>query len=278
VPLEAQSYLGNLAQVKGGGLERYWSESELFRCSDGNDALARKLAEAIGPASIRLKTAVMALYVEESGVRLRCSDGSALEAEHAVLAVPPSVWRKIAIHPQLPAELRPQMGINVKYLAAVKERFWRGGGASANTSSDGMITCTWEGTDGQPGPGAALVAFSGGPAAQTCRTRWKASQDTAYRAELARLLAKFGEHAEGARFLDWVGDPWCGAGYSFPAPGQVTTVGPVLRKGLGRLQFAGEHACYAFVGYMEGALQSGAAAARRIAARDGVRISLERAA
>ena len=32
----------------------------------------------------------------------------------------------------------------------------------------------------------------------------------------------------------------------------------------GRLHFAGEHCCYKFVGYMEGALQSGIAAARNV--------------
>jgi monoamine oxidase len=60
-------------------------------------------------------------------------------------------------------------------------------------------------------------------------------------------------------------------GYSFPAPGQVTTVGPLMYKGVGnRLHFAGEHACYKFAGYMEGALNSGVSLARRLAARDGV--------
>jgi monoamine oxidase len=32
----------------------------------------------------------------------------------------------------------------------------------------------------------------------------------------------------------------------------------------GRLHLAGEHTCYAFVGYMEGALQSGVRVAQRI--------------
>ena len=70
--------------------------------------------------------------------------------------------------------------------------------------------------------------------------------------------------------MDWPGDAWTRASYSFPAPGQVTTMGPILREGVGRLHFAGEHACYAFVGYMEGALNAGTALARRLAQRDGV--------
>jgi monoamine oxidase len=70
----------------------------------------------------------------------------------------------------------------------------------------------------------------------------------------------------------WPDEEFTQAGYSFPAPGQVTTVGPLLAKGMGRLHFAGEHACYKFVGYMEGALSSGAALAKRIAQRDGILI------
>ena len=45
---EWQSYLGNLAMVKGGGLEKYWTESEVYRCKGGNQQLATKLAAAIG--------------------------------------------------------------------------------------------------------------------------------------------------------------------------------------------------------------------------------------
>ena len=68
--------------------------------------------------------------------------------------------------------------------------------------------------------------------------------------------------------MNWPNEIWTAAGYSFPAPGQVTTVGPILRAGLGRLHFAGEHTCYKFVGYMEGALNSGVSLAKRIAVRD----------
>jgi monoamine oxidase len=70
--------------------------------------------------------------------------------------------------------------------------------------------------------------------------------------------------------MDWPGDAWAKGSYSFPAPGQVTTIGPTLRAGLGRLHFAGEHTCYAFTGYMEGALRSGVDVAQRIASRDGL--------
>ena len=70
--------------------------------------------------------------------------------------------------------------------------------------------------------------------------------------------------------MDWPVDAWSKASYSFPAPGQVTSQGPTLYDGIGRLHFAGEYSSYAFMGFMEGALNSGAALAKRIAQKDGV--------
>ena len=70
--------------------------------------------------------------------------------------------------------------------------------------------------------------------------------------------------------MNWPRDPWTLTGYSFPGPGQVTSCGPQLAEGLGHLHFAGEHTCYKFVGFMEGALNSGVTVARKLALRDGV--------
>ena len=270
VEVARQSYLGNLAQIKGGGLEKYWTDSETHRCRGGNQQLAFKLAEALGAARLRLGVAVTEVRVKSDRVEIQLADGQIFEADEAVLAIPPSVWKKIRFTPELPATLSPQMGVNVKYLAAVKNRFWKKDRVGSNAFTDGMIGLTWEATDGQSDAGAAvLTVFSGAKGAETCRSRWQTERDRAYQTELEKLYPKFPENFVKSRFMDWPGDPWTGASYSFPAPGQVTTVGPVLHAGLGRLHFAGEHACYQFVGYMEGALHSGAALAKRLAVRDG---------
>src|SRR5204862_12932 len=82
----------------------------------------------------------------------------------------PSVWKKIQFRPALPADLQPQMGTNVKFLAAVKGPFWKDKGLAPDSLSDGDICMTWDATDGQEGEdkGACLTAFSGGPAAEAC--------------------------------------------------------------------------------------------------------------
>jgi monoamine oxidase len=265
-----QSYLANLAMVKGGGLEKYWDESEVYRCQGGNQQLARRFVGAIGAARVLTRTPVRSITVADTGVRVALANGKILEAEHVLLTAPPSVWNRIAIDPVLPPALSPQMGTNVKFLIGLKAPFWRRAELAPELLSDGPVSMTWHATDGQPGPGEAMVAFSGGPAADTCR-EWTAAQRTEnYLRELEKVYKGIRASFVRQRFMDWPGDPWSKASYSFPAPGQVTTQGPTLRQGIGRLHFAGEYCSYAFMGYMEGALNSGAAAARRIATRDGV--------
>ena len=265
-----QSYLANLAMVRGGGLEKYWTDSEVYRCRGGNQQLAHRLAGALGEGRIRTRTIVRAITLGAASARVRLADGSVLEADHVVFTAPPPVWNRIAIDQPLPPGLVPQMGSNVKFLMAFRRPFWRAAGLMPDLMSDGPVSLTWHGTDGQEGPGEALVAFSGGPAADACREWPAADRNERYLAELQKVYADVRRSFVRARFMDWPSDPWVKASYSFPAPGQVTTQGPTFGRGHGRLHFAGEYCAYAFMGYMEGALRSGAAAARRIALHDGV--------
>ena len=73
-----------------------------------------------------------------------------------------------------------------------------------------------------------------------------------------------------SKFVNWPNYKWSKASYSFPNCGDILTWGPKFSQGYdGKLHFAGEHTCYAFTGYMEGALQSGYRLARKLVSRDG---------
>src|SRR5215472_14779590 len=197
--------------------------------------------------------------------------GSGPRARPCAAPVPPSVWGRIAFEPPLPTGLTPQMGRTVKFLVGVKKRFWKDLKLSPESLTDGPIHLTWEATDRQPGEeGACLTLCAGGPSVDRI-LRWPPERRAAeLLAALGKLYSDVAKQVERTRLMDWPNDPWVRAGYSFPAPGEVTTVGPLLHKGLGRLHFAGEHTCYAFFGYMEGALHSGVSLARKWAKRDGV--------
>lgn len=272
-----QSLLGQLAAVKGGGLEKFWKESEVYRCQGGNDSLARKLYEGIGADRVTKELPATSIAMKGENVVVTAKDGRTLECDDVVLAVPPPTWQKIEVN--LPGGMKPQMGLNTKWLAHVKKRFWEEGKPklSQYALGDGLIEQTWDATDAQgavddTNGGACMTGFSGGPSVEKAAAMSKDEREKAFGALYESFYPGFGENKVATRYMNWPKEAWTGASYSFPAPGQVTTVGPMMAKAHmgGKLHIAGEHTCYKFVGYMEGALSSGTAVAKRLAKRDGV--------
>ena len=117
---EWQSYLGNLAMVQGGGGEKYWTDSEVYRCAQGNQALATKLLAAIGARAGAPQHDRQAHRPRRQGVRVTLASGEMVGGDDVILAIPPSTWNRIGIEPALPAALTPQMGSNVKYLISLR--------------------------------------------------------------------------------------------------------------------------------------------------------------
>ncbi len=119
--------------------------------------------------------------------------------------------------------------------------------------------------------GACLVGFAGGSSCQRALKMDRKTRDQQFANALEGFFPGYKNFVKSF-YMDWPNEPWAGASYSFPAPGQVTTVGPLMDHPHmdGGLHLAGEHTCYKFVGYMEGALQSGIRVAKRLSARDNV--------
>jgi monoamine oxidase len=271
-----QSLLGVLGIVKGGGLDGFWDETDTLHVKGGCQQLAERLAaslrERCGREVVRLGQPVSAVRAGQDGVTVELRGGGVLKGDDVVVTLPPSVWSKVNFEPALPPGLATPLADNVKYLAVTRGRPWAAAGRSVNALSDSPVQLTWETTAGQGSEGHhAVVAISGGPAADACRSWAPASRDASYRKALDRFWPGFARAAVGGHFCDWLTDPFSRGSYSFPAPGQVTVAGPLLAKGVGgRVHFAGEHCCYAFTGWMEGALASGVRLARRLSERDGL--------
>ena len=88
---------------------------------------------------------------------------------------------------------------------------------------------------------------------------------------LNTIYPGYSGHVEKTMFMGWAEDKWTLCGYSAPTIGQVTSIYPNLEAGFGdRLFFAGEYASLRFSGYMEGALDSGARVARKLAGKLGL--------
>jgi len=280
IPTSEQSLLGVLAMIKGGGLDRYWTDTELFRCEGGNQKLADEFAAALNRKKLTVhKNAPVEMIVRTGSrvsLQIKGRQGKD-EADDVILAVPPSVWYTIKVDdfPDLAKRLAkpPKMGANVKYLMEFKKRFWKEFASSPTLSEDGPVDLTWETTedDNDEDGGFVMVAFSGSIDAEECTGWSEGERKERYVAALREPYPGIGEQMGKTKFMDWPRQEWTMASYYFPRLNEVTSWGPFWKAGYGGwLHFAGEHTSYAFMGYMEGALSSGYRLAKRLAIRDRV--------
>jgi monoamine oxidase len=265
-PSWQQNYLGLLALVSAGrmgddtvGLRGYWEYTETHRCAGGNHQLAAQLAT--GLTDLRLSAPVDTISLSDSGVSIDWSgpSGGSEAFDYVVLAAPPFTWPTVHAAPfdWDPVRWTMSHGPAVKHLSSVDTEFWVPAGLAPSALSDGFGSL-WEGTDQQPtgDGGFVLTVYSGGKYVMP---------DLDYPPKIAELYPGYAPSA--TRFVDWPATPYILTGYSVPDRGQLTTVGPNLSIPLAnRMVFAGEQACPGFFGHMEGALQSGARAAKAILA------------
>ncbi|MGH6983531.1 MAG: flavin monoamine oxidase family protein [Stellaceae bacterium] len=283
VPASRQSYLGVLALIAGAqraqaGKEEhddsYFTQTENVRCESGNQSLAFRLAETIERQGdeVKLSNWVKSIAVHARGVTVTPRHGRPVTADHAVLAVPPSAWDRIKIDPPIDPSYRMSMGTVVKYFSTVRTRFWFADKLSPNSTSENF-GMTWDATDNQmqaPGQNVRFALFAGGNAAERALSVYGKSRPERlhrfYDRHIGEVYKAYpSSRARWPRFVAWPQEPWTWGGYSCPAPGEVTRIGKFLSQPFCRhLHFAGEHVCLPFYGFMEGALQSGAMAAKAI--------------
>jgi monoamine oxidase len=283
VAADCQSFLGVLAMVKGGGLQRYWDDTEVYRCEGGNQQLAECFQAALNRRRRRVFTCSPVREIAWSNGVARVTiqrkrKHEVREAEDVILTVPPSVWRRISFADEtLRQRLHspPQMGTNVKYLMRLRRRFWQAFASSPTLTEDGPVDITWETTESDEVGDYGFVAFSGACDAEKCVKWRKRTRRAKYVKALKAPYPGIAGEIEGSRFMNWPKATWTRASYYFPKMKEVGSWGPFWNTGYGQwLHFAGEHTCFAFVGYMEGALQSGYRLSRRLALRDRQRLRI----
>ena len=108
-----------LVAIKGGGLEKFWTETEVYRCWQGNDSLATSFAHMIAERkSLHLRTPVTSVTRRANGMDVTDQSNKIWSADYVVLAIPPTTWDKIRFDPAGEINsIKLQMGSNVKFLA-----------------------------------------------------------------------------------------------------------------------------------------------------------------
>jgi monoamine oxidase len=242
--------------------------AQMFRFVGGSQLIAQKLAHRLG-SRVKLGTPVHRVESFKGGVRV-VSKHHVVTARQVIVAVPPTLVRRIHFHPALPATRRaldremPQ-GALLKVTAVYDRAFWRDAGLSGTAISlNGPVNATFDDSppDGSPG---AVFGFVGGDEARRYRAMSKADRRAAVLKNFSDL---FGRQAlNPTRFFDtdWPGARWSRGGpVGIAHPGLLLAHGPALRDPVGRIHWAGTETSGYWNGYMDGAVRSGKRAAREV--------------
>ncbi len=257
-------------------------EQGAYRLEGGTQRLVESLVSAFEQTGgmLMLNTVAEAVQRGRRGVRLYAhTDGRAmcLDARYAVIALPFPMVPQLEFRPSLRPErldalARIGRGHVVKNLLQFRTRFWlhqqpqRDRAARLPITPD--ISAIWDETDILPGEAGILSLWVGGEPA----SRW-ARFSEAERLELCLQVLDALYPNCRAQFIrgvsmHWSQEPFSQVGYPFQPPGLLTGGFRELLKPEGRLFFAGDYLSL-FVGYMEGALESGERAACAILKRLG---------
>jgi monoamine oxidase len=237
----------------------------------GSQRIAHLLARRLGERVV-LRSPVRSIE-QGRGRVIVTSDRVVVDADQVVVALPPALARRIEFTPALPRAKRRVLeslvpGRLIKWQAVYDEPFWRDQGLSGQGVSDvGPANTTFDNTPPSGGPPGILFGFIGGAEADRAA---RLSRSERRRAVLANFVDFFGPEAARPTEsfeLDWTDEAWTrGCPVGHPTKGLLHRYGPLLRKPLGRIHWAGTETATYWNGYMDGAVRSGEDAARAILA------------
>lgn len=233
----------------------------------GTQQIADKMAADLGER-VRLNAAVSRIEWSDDAVAVTSSAG-VVEARRAIVAIPPAHRLALDIAPAPPIEYQqlaqrwPQGALSKAYVV-YQRPFWREAGHSGQALSDeGPVFITFDVSPADDGPGVLLGfvdsrEFDALPPEQR---REKA---------LTSFTALFGVDAENPiDYLDhcWGAETFAPGGPTAAVPpGSWTQFGPLLRKPVGPLHWAGTETADEWTGFLDGAVRSGRRAAAEVAA------------
>jgi monoamine oxidase len=258
-------------------------DDERFHIVGGNDQLVSRMMGQLPPETVRHDHVLVAIRQRaDRAIRLVFDvSGKSVEktADLVVLALPFSTLRDVELrHAGLSKTKRHVirtmgMGTNAKIHLELSHKTWPTLGYSGATYGDWQrLACAWDDTV-QLGPAARpalYLAFPGGRVGRTGITgeahgsapardvRWALN-------ELEHVFPGTSAAYTGRAYEDhWVRDPWVRGAYSYYRVGQADTYGDLAGVSEGRFLFAGEHTSINNIGFLEGAVETGERAARRL--------------
>ena len=245
------------------------SSSQLFKIAGGMDRLPQAMAAALGDV-VRYQCAVVRISRAAESMSIEYETGGRPErmtADRVILAVPLTTLRQIEFRPRLSAAKEkaiatPAYYPGVRILLQARDRFWNRAGL--NGSARTARAEVWDAAYDRQGPARGLLgATAGGAAGREFRAKNDA-ESLAFGVDLvADAFPGIRSAFEKGIIHQWSQDHWSQGAFVAFTPGQMTAFVPELARQEDRVHFAGEHTS-SWMGWMEGALESGERAAREI--------------
>lgn len=230
--------------------------------------IPRRMADQLGDC-IQLNAPVVGVEQDSQGVRV-CTEGQQYQASHLIMAVPPALASKVAFNPPLPAKRnalhgRMPMGSVIKIHVAYERSFWRQRGLNgAVVSNDRHFNVVFDQTPDDEGIGVLVGFIDGGHAIAMSDE----DEDTRRQQVITDLIHYFGPDAANPIAYveqDWIKEQWSQGCYvAHMPPGVITSYGDAIRQPCGRIHWAGTETATEWMGYLDGALQSGFRAANEV--------------
>jgi monoamine oxidase len=232
----------------------------------GNSRLAEALADRVGRANLRLDHRVATVDQTGKKIQVRCQNGFLAECDWVVCAIPTfSVlqidWRPALRPGQREALNRLQYSRIIKTSVQFRERFWQD--EDFAQVSDEASHYIFHTTQGQAGPGGMLTSYAVGDRAYLMAKKTPAQKVQAVVDSLRPAFGDVGKFAGDALAYYWGNDIYSHGAYAIYDVGEWSSIRELLGLRHRRVLFAGEHLAD-WQGFMEGAVQTGEAAAEAI--------------
>jgi monoamine oxidase len=265
----------------------FGTSDQRFHIVEGNDGVAHGLAARVAN-QVQLGMALVAARQTAAGrIELTFQNGkSTVTRTHdiVVIAIPFTVLRTLSLDASLglPAwktNVINQLGYgtNVKNMVGFDGRPWaaQGNNGMAYATLPNIQNCWETSWTTATSSHAVMTNFTGGALGLSQDPNKLQAQTAAFLSDFETVFpgsaASASRDASGnvrAYMMAWPKNPWSLGSYTCYRPGQFTSIAGNEPKPIGNLYFAGEH-CDSFYnqqGFMEGALDSGIAAAAAILA------------
>lgn len=241
-----------------------------YKMTGGNSRLVHEFSKRIGSENIHLERKVISIDQKPRGsvrvTSVRSSSIETISCDAVICTAPIASLRKIRFDPPLPA-VQAEAAQKLTYARIIKnsvlysERFWKD--ENFSMVSDTTSHYYFHSTQNQPGREGILTAYAIGEKADVLASQDDRRRMNVITSDLVDFDAQAPSLARGIASYAWQRDEFTEGAYALYRPGQWFGIRPILARPHGKVLFAGEHIAD-WQGFMEGAIETGEAAAQSL--------------